>query len=269
MKVLSTTVLLALPAGAAFAEGPFAGTWKTNRAKAQFDPTGGVITIEPFGQGVRYSTQVSPIYEGEFDGVDRPGLGSQTQEKFSLKRIDDRSYEATETRNGKVIVRHKIQVSEDGSKLTSAFTSYFRKDGSGNVTTATYGRTAGAPVGLPFLGSWKIDRSLTKYDSEPTPLVITQSGDVLTMSSPFGRSQTTFDLAKSTVQVTGDNVATDVKQTVRKIDGRTFETGWARGPVNSTSVYTLSADGRTIEIRSKSIGTDGKQRIFTSVLERQ
>ncbi len=145
MKLLSITVLLAFAAGAAFAESPFVGTWKQNRAKAQFDPTGGVFTIEPFGQGVRYTTPATPVYEGEFDNVDRPGLGVMTQEKFRLKRIDDRSYEVTETMNGKVVTRQKVQVSEDGSKLTITFVSYFRKDGKPITTTTTHLRTAGTP----------------------------------------------------------------------------------------------------------------------------
>ncbi len=268
MKLLLTAVLLAFASGAGFAESPFVGTWKLNRAKAQFDPTSGVITIEPFGQGIRYSIPASPIYEGEFDNVDRPGLGVETQEKFRLKRIDDRTYEATETRNGKVITREKVAVTEDGSKLTSTFMRYFRKDGKPTTTTSTstHVRMGGTLGALPFLGSWKIDRSLTKYDSEPLPIVITASGEVLTM---VGTVKTVLDLANSTVKVTGDNIATHTKHTVRKIDDRTFERGFARGPIKSTTVYTLSADGRTMELRSKSIGADGKPRTFTSVLERQ
>ncbi len=89
------------------------------------------------------------------------------------------------------------------------------------------------------------------------------------MGSPLGSARTTIDLAKSTVQVTGDNVATDAKHTVRKMDDRTFERGFARGPITSASVYTVSADGRTMEIRSTSTGADGKSRTFTSVYERQ
>jgi hypothetical protein len=269
MKLLSITVLLAFAAGAAFAGSPFAGTWKLNRAKAQYDPTGGVITIEPFGQGIRYSTPATPVYQGEFDSVDRPGLGVMTQEKFRLKRIDDCSYEVTETMNGKVTTQQKIEVSEDGSKLTNTFASYFRRDGKPTTTITTYLRTAGTPGALPFLGSWKIDRSQTKYDSEPPPLVITESGDVLTMSSPVGTTKTVLDLAKSTVQMTGDNVATDAKHTLRKMDGRRFERGWARGLFKATTVYTVSADGRTMEIRSTSTGADAKPRTSTSIYERQ
>lgn len=269
MKLVSIAVLLAFAAGAGFAESPFVGTWKLNRAKGQYDPSSGTITIEPFGRGIRYTTPATPVYEGEFDSVDRPGLGVMTQEKFRLKRIDDRSYEVIETLNGKIITQQKVQVSEDGSKLTNTFTGYFRNDGKPTTTTTTYVRTAGTPGALPFLGSWRIDRSLTKYDSEPPPLVITQSGDVLTMSSPAGTGKTMLDLANSTVKVTGDNIPTDAKHTLRKIDERTFERGWARGPIKNTSVYTVSADGRTMEIRSTSTGTDGKSRTFVSVYERQ
>jgi hypothetical protein len=99
--------------------------------------------------------------------------------------------------------------------------------------------------------------------------MIAESGGVLTWSDPVTNNRATVDLDKSTVTQTGDNLATDLKQTVKKVNERTLERGFARGPLTGTSVYAVSADGKAMTVRSTTIGTDGMSRTNTFFYERQ
>jgi hypothetical protein len=269
MRLLSTIILGTIFSTAVWAQSPFAGTWKQNRAKSQFDPSSGVITIEPFEQGIRYSTAAGPVYAGPLDESERSGLGAQGSDKFKLKKLGDRGYEATQIRNGKVIVRERVEVSSDGKKLTRSFTTYNRKDGSGTTNIFTHTRTAGDPKPFPYIGSWTMDRSLTKFGSDPVPLIISDSSGVLTWSDPVSNTRLTIDAAKGTVTPTGDNLAPDTKQTVKRIDDRTLELTFNRGPITTTSLYAVAPDGKTMTVRSTTVGTDGKPRTSTFLYERQ
>src|SRR4030095_5025618 len=138
---LKTIALALMLSASVYAKSPFAGTWKENRAKAQLDSTTGVIIIEPFQSGIRYSTGAAPIYAGTFDESENPGLGSMATDTFKLKKVGNRGYDAVLLRNGKVISRERIEVSDDGKKLTQSFTIHNPKDGSQTTNVRTFNRT--------------------------------------------------------------------------------------------------------------------------------
>jgi hypothetical protein len=144
-----------------------------------------------------------------------------------------------------------------------------RKDGSGTTSVFTHTRTAGDPKPVAYVGTWTNDRALTKWGSEPLPLVITESGGHMTMSLTATNTRLDLDLGKSTVTATGDNLASDTKRTVRKIDDRTIELGTTRGPVSSTTVYNVSSDGKTMTVKFTGKSREGKPLSQVFVYERQ
>jgi len=120
MKTLLTATLLLAFVATAHAESPFAGVWKQNRAKTQYDANGGVLKIEADGSGIRYSSPGLPVYGGPLDGSERPGLGSMAADTFKLTKRGDRGYEAVLSRNGKAVNREVVEVSPDGKTLTTS-----------------------------------------------------------------------------------------------------------------------------------------------------
>ena len=198
-------------------------------------------------------------------------MGALAKDTFTLKKTNERGYEATSSRNGKPTVREVVEVSPDGKTLTSSFTSFApRKDGKQLTNVFTYKRIGGQGKPFPFIGNWRIDRKLTKWAEEPIPMTITESGGVLTMNSPVSDTKLIIDLDKSAATVTGaSNPATDISRTVRNLDKRSFEMSTTRGPVTNKSLYRVSPDGKTMTIRSATLGDDGKPTTSTSLYERQ
>ena len=162
MCFTALTVVTFVLSASLCAQSPFAGTWKQNRQKTQFDPSTNVLTIEPFEQGVRFSTASGPIYSGALDDTERPGLGASASDTFRLKKIGDRGYEASLLRNGKVVLRDRVEASTDEKTLIRSLTIYNRKDGSGTTDVFTHTRTSGEPRPFPFIGSWTVDRTLVR-----------------------------------------------------------------------------------------------------------
>jgi hypothetical protein len=271
MKTLTFITASLVFTGAAVAESPFAGTWKQNRDKTQFDSRAGIIKIEAEGNGIRYSGSGNPVYNGPLDGSERPGLGSMAKDTFTLKKTGERGYEATQSRNGKPTVREVIEVSADGQTMTSSFTSFApRKDGKQPTTVFTYKRVGGEPKPFPFVGNWKVDRERTKWGEEPVPMIFSESGGVLTMSNPVTDTKTIIDLDKSEVKVVGaSNPPTDIMRTVKRIDAKSFEIGTTRAARTTTSRYSVSPDGKLMTIRFTGRGEDGKPLTTTSYYERQ
>jgi len=101
-------------------------------------------------------------------------------------------------------------------------------------------------------------------------MIIAESNGVLTMSNPVNDTRTIIDLNQSTATVTGaPNPATDITRTAKRIDDRSFEMSTTRRGRLNTSVYRVSADGKSMTIRFTSPGDDGKPLTTTSFYERQ
>jgi len=113
------------------ANDPRVGTWKLNVAKSKYDP-GPVpqsltVKVEPAGSGEKVTTEtVAPDgkrttggYTANFDGKDYPLTGSLLgADKVSLKRIDARTTERTDKKDGKTVQTLTRVVSQDGKTMT-------------------------------------------------------------------------------------------------------------------------------------------------------
>ena len=112
------------------ASDPRVGTWKLNVAKSTYSPgpppQSGTLKIEASAQGEKVSadginaagTPTMTGYTANFDGKDYPLAGVPNADTVSLKRIDTRTTERTDKKDGKVVQTLTRVVSQDGKTMT-------------------------------------------------------------------------------------------------------------------------------------------------------
>jgi hypothetical protein len=113
------------------ASDPRVGTWKLNVAKSTFSPgpapRSNTMKIEASGQGEKFTTEgvnaeggrTAVQYTANYDGKDYPITGAPNADMISLKRIDARTVERTNKKDGKVNVTITYVVSQDGKTMTA------------------------------------------------------------------------------------------------------------------------------------------------------
>jgi hypothetical protein len=97
------------------------GSWRIN--KVQESENGLTTTYKSNGDELTMSTPTGESYTAKLDGKDYPVKGAYGWSSVSLKRVDDRTIEETNKRDGKVIVVSKITVAPDGKTMTVVATS--------------------------------------------------------------------------------------------------------------------------------------------------
>jgi hypothetical protein len=132
------TSLLGPSVGSAQQTDPWIGTWKLNVEKSKADPgplpKSQTLRIEPAADGAQKHTGDGVNAEGQpthtervakYDGVDVPVVvqppppGKATN---SFKRLDERSFEVTNKRDGKVTTTIRVVISADGKTMTQTGT---------------------------------------------------------------------------------------------------------------------------------------------------
>jgi hypothetical protein len=100
-------------------------------AKSKFSPgpppQSETLKIEASGQGEKLTSEgvnakgerTATQYTANFDGKDYPFTGSQISDTVSLKRIDARTTERTNKKDGKVTATITRVVSADGKTMTA------------------------------------------------------------------------------------------------------------------------------------------------------
>lgn len=101
------------PAGAHL----ISGSWRTEKLEGVSD-NGTVVTYKSTADGLNMTTPTGQSYTAKLDGSDAPYQGDPGTTSVSLKRVNDRTIEETDKRDGKVISVTKITVSPDGKMLT-------------------------------------------------------------------------------------------------------------------------------------------------------
>jgi hypothetical protein len=129
-RTIAVTVALWLAAGAmAFGADANMGTWKLNEAKSKIPamaPKNNTVVYEAAGDMVKVTVdgvdgQGNPTHNewtGKFDGKDYPLTGDPQSNMRSYKKIDDRTTELTNKKDGKVTVKGRIVISADGKSRT-------------------------------------------------------------------------------------------------------------------------------------------------------
>ena len=129
MRKIALTLALCLAGVAVCYANPNMGTWKLNEAKSKFPPgatKNTTVVYAPAGDEVKVTTDgttgdgksVQTEWTGKFDGKDYPLTGDPNANSRSYKKINDRTLELTNKKDGKVTTSGRIEVSADGMTRT-------------------------------------------------------------------------------------------------------------------------------------------------------
>jgi len=97
------------------------GSWRIG--KINQSENGRTTTYKSNGDELSMSTPTGESYTAKLDGKEYAVKGAYGYDSVSLKRVDDRTIEETDKRDGKTVTVTKITVSPDGKKMTSVLTS--------------------------------------------------------------------------------------------------------------------------------------------------
>jgi hypothetical protein len=128
-KPILLTLAVCLVAALSFASNPNMGTWKLNEAKSTIPagaPKNTKVVYEAAGSDIKVIVdgvdgEGKPTHNewtGKFDGKDRKLTGDPMADMRSYKKIDDRTTELTNKKDGKVTATGKIVISADGKTRT-------------------------------------------------------------------------------------------------------------------------------------------------------
>jgi hypothetical protein len=131
VTLLAAVLLTGVPSVSAQAKDARIGTWKANTEKSKWSPgpppKSLTVTVQPSGANGETATAeflnadgttAKTKYTANFDGKDYALTGSPIADKVSLKRIDARTTERTDKKDGKVVTTLKRVVSADGKTMT-------------------------------------------------------------------------------------------------------------------------------------------------------
>ena len=197
------------------------------------------------------------------DGNPQKVSGSPYYDTVTVRELNDNSVDFTYMKNGKIVQKETLTVSDDGNKLTTEF-SFTSENGQQGNGKGSYQRTAAGPAGASKVsGTWKPAKFESASDNMVT-FSFKTSGDEISMSDGTGDSYTAKFDGKD-YPYKGDPGITSV--VVRKIDANTIEeTDKRNGKVMSITQMTVSRDGKTMKM-----STQDKQRnaSTTSTAEKQ
>ena len=121
---LCLTAVLCLAVNAAMM-----GTWKLNESKSKLSsaaPKNSTVTYEAAGDSVKVTidgtapdgTPTHSEWTGKFDGKDYPSNGNPNEDMRSAKQVNDRTWDVTSKKDGKVVLTAHVVLAPDGKTRT-------------------------------------------------------------------------------------------------------------------------------------------------------
>ncbi len=128
-SVVLTLVLCLVAAAVCFAADPFMGTWKLNESKSKIPPDvqkNHTVVYAPDGDNVKITVDGTdpsgkPAHNewtGKFDGKEYPVTGDPNSDSRSYKKVNDHTLDMTAKKEGKEVMKGKIETSADGMSRT-------------------------------------------------------------------------------------------------------------------------------------------------------
>jgi hypothetical protein len=96
------------------------GSWRTVKFDSVSD-NGLLTTWALSGNTLKMSTPTGQSYSAPLDGTDSPFMGDPGQTSISMKKVDDRTLDETDKRDGKVIGSARLTASADGKTIRVAW----------------------------------------------------------------------------------------------------------------------------------------------------
>ena len=128
-KLTLLALLLCFVGIAVCADNPMMGTWKLNEAKSKLAPgmpKNTTVVYEQAGDDVKVTVDGTDAdgkpahneWTGKFDGKDYPVTGDPAADTRSYTKVNDRTLNLTNKKDGKVTATGQIEVSADGKTRT-------------------------------------------------------------------------------------------------------------------------------------------------------
>lgn len=247
---------LAVAAVLAAADASYIGKWKMNVAKSDFGEA--TVTFASASSGGMQMTVDGQTYTFKTDGKDYDGMFGS---KMSWKAIDAGTWEATNKMGAKVLSTDTYKVSADGKSL-SLMSKGTSPAGAPFEASVTYQRVSGAS-GLA--GKWKTKNLKT---TSPDVIELTASaGDGLSFQMPDQKLVCDAKLDGKSYPCTGPNLPPNTSVVFKKTGANSFSADITiGGRLSYQSVYTASANGKTLTDSGSSVGTTEK---YKAVYDRQ
>ena len=243
MKILFAIALLAPTA--AFAAGPFDGTWKTQLDSIQFSSKPDIYELK---QGIYKCSSCVPRVSVKADGTDQKVSGHSYYDTAAVDVIDARTVQFSGKLGGKPGFANSMTVSADGATLTQTF-----KDMSGaqpvTGTQVLKRIAAGAPGSHAISGSWKVEK-MPELSDTGASVTYKTTADGLQMNWNGQSYDAKFDGKK--YLTANDPGKTWVS--LRRVSANTIEeTDTRDGKVVDIYRMTVSADGKTMTVVDKDV----------------
>ena len=208
------------------ADPPYVGTWKVNHARTDL---GIAMTFEPTDAGDLRQLEGGRTTIVRFDGKEYPHpLGGVVR----WVRLDERSWQTTYSKDGKVLGDATYRLSDDGRTLTR------RSRGETGVTV--YRRRSGEPRGLA--GAWSLGPG-----SVPGMTIEVAEGYDLVFNDGGAQCKANFDGRDyPIIEPGGKASAFEACRISKEGDRAVSMTVILNGKTVAVSTYTASADGRTL-----------------------
>ncbi len=243
MKKLTITALFALLMPfMSFAQGPFDGTWRLNRADVEV--VNGKDVSFSLGDGIYRCDSCVVKYEVKADGEDHEISGGANRDTMNIRVTSDKAIEITNKKTGAVVGTEIRTVSPDGKALTIDWTAV-APTGQSSKGRMIFSRIAGPANGTHAIsGTWHPEKM--EVGPEITTMGIKVTADTLSMSDSLGNSYAAkFDGDDYPFQ--GDPGITTVS--LQKIAENTVEeTDWRDGRVVAVVRLTVADDRQTMSV---------------------
>jgi hypothetical protein len=240
MKRISILLCATLLPLAAMAASPWDGTWKMRLSSMK--QTGSPDRYQ-LSAGTWSCESCVPPFKIKADGTDQPVPDHAYVDTESVKVVNDTTVELTDKKAGKVSAWVSYTVSADGKTLTVKAKNYTAEKEVDAAFTET--RLAAGPKGAHAVsGSWQ-PQATTEMSEAALTQTVSMSADGLKVTSNGQTTDAKFD--GKDYPLSDDPGKT--MMSYKKINDRTIEeTDKRLGKVTDKIRYTLSADGKTVDV---------------------
>ena len=241
MKKLLFMISMLLPAFA-WTQSPFDGTWMGDLKGSIFNQDIQMpLTILEQNGVFQYSD-----INVKADGTDQPTPKSPAFDTVNVKVVEDKTVEVVGKKGGRVVEVVKFTASADGKSCTVNFTLPSDDGKQAVKSTINFIRIAASPSGSHAIsGTWKPHAYI-----EPHTFIFKSSPNGLILSELGGKSfDAKFDGKDYLVKGAIDGMTVSL---AKVNDSTIIETDKVGEKILEVFTMTVSADGRTLAIKSES-----------------
>ncbi|MFZ0662473.1 MAG: hypothetical protein WAM66_07270 [Acidobacteriaceae bacterium] len=234
----------------AFAQNPFAGTWKADYAKSHV--TGDTITFTPEASGRVRVTADARSYSFKPDGSDTTNTMGETEQ---WTKSDNNNWK-TVTEVGPETVTDIWEVSDNGKTLTDSSSGTMPNGQPFNETEA-FARIA---PGKGLYGEW---RSTKMSHNSPNTIQIEAKGDNgIIWNIPAIKASVELNFDGKETAHTGPTVPQGLMLAATKTGSHSFKlVEKMKGKLLWTGHFTVSPDGKTLTESGRAVGASTSEKV--------